>query len=408
MDKKTLKNSDYSPKNFRETPEQYNLKQRSNKHKNTMNMSEYAQQLAPWIHQYRLWTAISTLPPTFPQQAMSCMQFGGQQTFQSFGSAPVYPTTNPIIHNQIGATPQNRNQRNVSTGQGTTTNRLGSALRPDFQVMRRSSIDLLQEDVQKSLQNEWTESFSSAFHQMRAQQCPYFYVCTHQFSVLFRAKGLAGSSSMCAFLTPTTRGLRESLKNEDIEFSMPVLDNKKRKSAESLLELEKENQEITDKSKSTPNPKDEEEEDEDLIDTDEGAHVWLESIGLDKKSFPSLDPNKVKIQREGFRVIDNRPESLVYVEGTSVHGLFNFLLNCRSCIATSGPQAGVPPSILSPSSFKGAALKSHKVKHFIARQPDVDGNIRQVHILEVAGQFFHIMYKPYHLSYIGLKTRTLV
>lgn len=33
----------------------------------------------------------------------------------------------------------------------------------------------------------------------------------------------------------------------DIEFSMPVLDNKKRKSAESLLELEKENQEITDK-----------------------------------------------------------------------------------------------------------------------------------------------------------------
>ncbi|XP_071135392.1 protein downstream neighbor of son homolog [Mytilus edulis] len=266
---------------------------------------------------------------------------------------------------------------------------------PDNNI-KRSSIDLLQDDVQKSLQNEWTESFSSAFHQMRAQQCPYFYVCTHQFSVLFRAKGLAGSSSMCAFLTPTTRGLRESLKNEDIEFSMPVLDNKKRKSAESLLELEKENQEITDKSKSTPNPKDEEEEDEDLIDTDEGAHVWLESIGLDKKSFPSLDPNKVKIQREGFRVIDNRPESLVYVEGTSVHGLFNFLLNCRSCIATSGPQAGVPPSILSPSSFKGAALKSHKVKHSIARQPDVDGNIRQVHILEVAGPVL-----PHHVHTIS-------
>ncbi|CAG2232303.1 DONSON [Mytilus edulis] len=244
---------------------------------------------------------------------------------------------------------------------------------PDNNI-KRSSIDLLQDDVQKSLQNEWTESFSSAFHQMRAQQCPYFYVCTHQFSVLFRAKGLAGN----------------------IEFSMPVLDNKKRKSAESLLELEKENQEITDKSKSTAIPKDEEEEDEDLIDTDEGAHVWLESIGLDKKSFPSLDPNKVKIQREGFRVIDNRPESLVYVEGTSVHGLFNFLLNCRSCIATSGPQAGVPPSILSPSSFKGAALKSHKVKHSIARQPDVDGNIRQVHILEVAGPVL-----PHHVQTIS-------
>ncbi|CAG2190872.1 MAN2 [Mytilus edulis] len=129
-----MNNSDFSSKNFTETPEneQYNLKQRSNKqstreeNKNTINMREYAQQLAPWIYQYRLWTAISTLPPTFPHQAMSCMQFGGQQMFQSFGSAPVYPTPSPIIHNQIGATPQNRNQRNISTGQGTTTNRLGS------------------------------------------------------------------------------------------------------------------------------------------------------------------------------------------------------------------------------------------------------------------------------------------
>ncbi|CAG2256621.1 unnamed protein product [Mytilus edulis] len=35
-------------------------------------------------------------------------------------------SNSPIIHNQIGATPQNRNQRNISTGQGTTTNRLGT------------------------------------------------------------------------------------------------------------------------------------------------------------------------------------------------------------------------------------------------------------------------------------------
>jgi hypothetical protein len=49
------------------------------------------------------------------------------------------------------------------------------------------------------------------------------------------------------------------------------------------------------------------------------------------------------------------------MEGTSVHGLFNFLLNCRSCVATSGPQAGVPPTILSPTTFKGATLKPQKV-----------------------------------------------
>lgn len=37
------------------------------------------------------------------------------------------------------------------------------------------------------------------------------------------------------------------------------------------------------------------EEEDEFLDTDEGASVWLESIGLDKKQFPSLDPNKVKM-----------------------------------------------------------------------------------------------------------------
>lgn len=59
-----------------------------------------------------------------------------------------------------------------------------------------------------------TESFTSAFHQLRSQHCPYFYFCTHQFTVLFRAAGVAGQSSQNAFLTPTTRGLREALKKE--------------------------------------------------------------------------------------------------------------------------------------------------------------------------------------------------
>ena len=44
-----------------------------------------------------------------------------------------------------------------------------------------------------------------------------------------------------------------------------------------------------------PDPEDEEEEGDDMFGTNEGASVWLESIGLDKKEFPSLDPRKVKL-----------------------------------------------------------------------------------------------------------------
>jgi len=80
-----------------------------------------------------------------------------------------------------------------------------------------------------------------------------------------------------------------------------------------------------------------------------------------KKTHHCSIPNPFQSQREGFRVIDNRPKSLVTVEGSNVQALYNYLLNCRTCTANSGVQAGLPPTILSPKPFKGATLKSHKV-----------------------------------------------
>lgn len=67
-------------------------------------------------------------------------------------------------------------------------------------------------------------------------------------------------------------------------------------------------------------------------------------------------------QREGYREIDNRPQSMVYVEGADVHTFFNFLLNYSSSIAHSGPQHGIPPTILSPVVFVGATLVQNSVR----------------------------------------------
>ena len=44
-----------------------------------------------------------------------------------------------------------------------------------------------------------------------------------------------------------------------------------------------------------PDPEEDENDEDDTFGTNEGASVWLESIGLDKKEFPSLDPRKVKL-----------------------------------------------------------------------------------------------------------------
>nr|KAG5711022.1 hypothetical protein BaRGS_013756 [Batillaria attramentaria] len=128
----------------------------------------------------------------------------------------------------------------------------------------------------------------------------------------------------------------------------------------------------------------EETEEEDLTSTNEGASLWLEDMGLDKKSFPTLEPKKVKIQREGYQQVDRRAESLVFCQGCEVQALFNFLINCRSCTAMTGPQAGIPPTILSPMSFVGATVKNNKIRHSVAKM-SLDGETQDAHVLEITG-----------------------
>jgi len=60
--------------------------------------------------------------------------------------------------------------------------------------------------------------------------------------------------------------------------------------------------------------------------------------------------------------IDNHPESVVRVEATNVHALFNFLLNSKTTITTTGAHAGIPPTLVAPVAFEGGTLKALKVR----------------------------------------------
>lgn len=81
---------------------------------------------------------------------------------------------------------------------------------------------VLGEAERVALGKEWAVSFQNLFQLVRARQCPYFYVCANSFTVLFRAAGIGGRVETHALLTPTSRGMRAALKQEDIEFSMPL------------------------------------------------------------------------------------------------------------------------------------------------------------------------------------------
>lgn len=62
--------------------------------------------------------------------------------------------------------------------------------------------------------------------------------------------------------------------------------------------------------------------------------------------------------------LDHRPESVVLVKGTNTFTLLNFLMNCKSLVASAGPQAGIPPTLLSPVAFRGATMQTLKVLNY--------------------------------------------
>uniref|UniRef100_A0A8C5X0U3 DNA replication fork stabilization factor DONSON n=1 Tax=Malurus cyaneus samueli TaxID=2593467 RepID=A0A8C5X0U3_9PASS len=211
------------------------------------------------------------------------------------------------------------------------------------------------EALQQVLMSDWSVSFTSLYNLLRARLCPYFYVCSAQFSVLFRAAGLAGSDVPTAAIAPTTRGLREAMRSEG-----------KRESLET---------ETADGITGGSTPSD---------DDDDGSFSWLEEMGVQDKV---KKPNTISIQlrKEKHEVqVDHRAESLVLVRGSHTFTLLNFLISCRSLVAAAGPQAGLPPTLLAPVAFRGGTMQTLKARS-VSGRTRAQGGFEDVFSLEVQG-----------------------
>ncbi|XP_043259784.1 protein downstream neighbor of son homolog [Colletes gigas] len=217
--------------------------------------------------------------------------------------------------------------------------------------------------VRDALYKDWSESFRSLFHLLRAQQCPYFYVCANNFTVLFRAGGICGISEAHAFLTPTTRGFRQLLKQEEIEYSMPLSKDFKRRSGTTDSGCETLDSTTSCSTTQSKNVENETPED----DEDETQDEWLQSLGVENSEILRISNSQVRMTLEKETEVDNLKHSLIFVKGVEAQGLFNFLINCKSAITITGPLAGVPPTLLAPIAFHGATLKPIKVKESIVR-----------------------------------------
>ncbi|XP_015474358.1 protein downstream neighbor of Son [Parus major] len=236
------------------------------------------------------------------------------------------------------------------------------------------------EALQQVLMSDWSVSFTSLYNLLRARLCPYFYVCAAQFSVLFRAAGLAGSAVPTAAIAPTTRGLREAMRSEGIEFSLPLLEEsrtRKQKNPESLATEAAsglgEGSAVEDAGEPAPSD-----------DDDDGSFSWLEEMGVqDKVKKP--DTISIQLRKEKHEVqVDHRAESLVLVRGSNTFRLLNFLISCRSLVAVAGPQAGLPPTLLAPVAFRGGTLQTLKART-VSGRARVQGGFEDVFSLELLG-----------------------
>ncbi|CAI9780265.1 unnamed protein product [Fraxinus pennsylvanica] len=183
-----------------------------------------------------------------------------------------------------------------------------------------------QVDFLSKRQQVWEDSFRSLYYMLRKKICDLFYVCTAQFVVMFT--GCNGSvrtkRSCCAYISRSTRYLRSLLKEQDVSFSMPLCKSK----VEEIIA-------------------------EDLVELSE-----IEKYNLGETR-----------RLETLTGVDNSPESLLMFTGNkNVHGLYDFLLNYRSFLASL---TGVDvPVLYSPVPFQNAALFAPEVRCKEVRRAD--------------------------------------
>lgn len=282
---------------------------------------------------------------------------------------------------------------------------------PMFQISSTGSIA-------DSLYSDFCIALHSLFKLLKTKYCPYFYLCANNFTILFRASGITNANDAHALITPTTIGFRRLLETEGIPFEMPFYDMNQSSSSTTIGNRNDENSKTSTSSSGIEMEdfsSDDDDNDEDINDNDEkdeeSSNLWLESLGLSQQDFPSLETSSLrrrrlmtssedgsgtgKHRRKKQQIEDQSAQgkvrSLIRVNGiANLQSLLGLFINQRKiCISTSGPLAGIPPTILAPVAFHGACLRPiivrHKTVNGAASDIGMDSNNRTITTLDFNG-----------------------
>ncbi|XP_017478509.1 PREDICTED: protein downstream neighbor of son homolog [Rhagoletis zephyria] len=236
---------------------------------------------------------------------------------------------------------------------------------------------LLGERERKALADDWDYSFRGLFQLLRARQCPYFYLCANTFTVLFRAAGTGGCVETHALMSPSTRGIRSALRQEGIEYTMPLKkDSALNKSDEGNFTEESNSIDAASDAKETSTLDDTTQL---LVDDDEeDTDNFLENLEVNDKDLRRMQTAHIRRLNVQEMSDDFTENSLLLIEGVECQGFFSFLLNAKSAISNVGKLAGIPPTLLAPVAFPKATMQHLGTRSSKVRMDGVDYNSIEV------------------------------
>lgn len=241
----------------------------------------------------------------------------------------------------------------------------------DFKSSKEVPLNLAkQPQIANSLHKDWCDSLNDLVSLLNEGLCPYFYMCTDLYNILFRYVEINPTDTdqkdnhIQAYISPCSYGLRSELKRQGVDFVCSTDSNetssqnvtinpllKELESTEDTEAIHDSGLASSDDSNESPDDKDE-------------TSQFLESLGLSQHDFPSLTaPVKRKSMDESSKNTISSVKSMTTVIGYSnVMKMIEFLKSSRLYTMTNvGKFACIPPTLLSPVQFRRSTPQQPEV-----------------------------------------------
>ncbi|XP_067840576.1 protein downstream neighbor of Son-like [Heptranchias perlo] len=203
--------------------------------------------------------------------------------------------------------------------------------------------------IQNSLMKDWLSTLSALFDLLQAGHCPFFYICTYQFTVLFRAAWESRRESITVLLYPASVEVLEAMRLSEVVFSTYLVEHSQENGHMSLsssggrglVHLKPAFSNII--------------RNVNKAVTDSHSQKSFQPIKTEpQEGIPPSDSSECYLHQ---KYQDRQLKFLVVVEGPHTASLITFLMNSPHIVAQEGVQRGLPPTLLCPVAFPGASLQ---------------------------------------------------